>query len=607
MTDRRRVRGARLVVTAAIAGLAGVAGVALVLGLAPFDAARGVFDAVAPDGRAAGYTEEFHRALAGRLVAVGGVLAAVLVLTGLCRRQAVEYVAALPKDASQSIVRTGRSAASVFGAGPWFYPLGIALVVGIGVYLRLHYLNGPLGHDEAGLYLTLASKPLYQGLAYGAQQLHPLVTVLVHLSTRIFGEAPWAIRLPVFVAGVLTVPLTYWFGSVVFGRAAGLLGAALTAVAWPMVAYSVNGRGYALGGLAFIAMLGLVGELTTRNGRVAWLVFTGLAVVALYSVQSMVFAYASAIVWIVLFAVSERGLQALPAVTKRAASYTAAATLLTLAAYAPYWLVHGVERLVSSDGVLAGTLRMSVFEMLSQLLGQIRHYWTLDIPTAVVAVWAVAAVVAIALDNRARALAGAAIVGSLPLFALVGELTPPARLWHFLFPVFAVIGAAGLSDAARRLAPKRGEVLLAGVGAPAAAAAIGYAAVASNAVVDEMPGRTLEAPHLASLLVPRLVPGDIVIGDRLKPPLRYYLRRRLASEKLRFSQIERRFGFSGVAIRICSPTACPRLAERTVYLVTAYPLETAVEYLTAIDETVPDPERAAHIGGYRNVQVYVVR
>ena len=57
--------------------------------------------------------------------------------------------------------------------------------------------------DEAFTFLRFASQPLLEGLTtYAEPNNHLFHTLLVHISTSLFGDQPWAIRLPALLAGV---------------------------------------------------------------------------------------------------------------------------------------------------------------------------------------------------------------------------------------------------------------------------------------------------------------------------------------------------------------------------------------------------------------------
>ncbi len=109
------------------------------------------------------------------------------------------------------------------------------------------------------------------------------------ISTLIFGIDLWAIRLPTEIFGILLIPFTYWAGANLFDYRAGLISAALVAVAFPLVAYSTAIRGYAYGNLFLIGALALIPYLSRSKNGVAAVLYAALCALAAFSVKSMLF------------------------------------------------------------------------------------------------------------------------------------------------------------------------------------------------------------------------------------------------------------------------------------------------------------------------------
>ena len=112
----------------------------------------------------------------------------------------------------------------------------------------------------------------------------PLYYVLVHLWIKIMGRSELALRLPSFVAGVLTVPLTYALGKRWQGATIGLLGSALVALSPYLIWHAQDARMYSM-----LAMLGLASNwlavrmLESGSGRPAglWLGYVLVTLTAL--------------------------------------------------------------------------------------------------------------------------------------------------------------------------------------------------------------------------------------------------------------------------------------------------------------------------------------
>ena len=156
------------------------------------------------------------------------------------------------------------------------------------VVLRLVYIDSPMRWDESDTFLSFASRPLFVGLTYYTPNNHLFQTLLMHLSYKAFGISPVALRIPVLLAGILVVPLTYACIRLYRGRDTSLLAAALACASLPLIEYSTNARGYSIG-TAFFLLLMLLGVLGLRGAAAAWTVVPVAGALAIYSVPDDVF------------------------------------------------------------------------------------------------------------------------------------------------------------------------------------------------------------------------------------------------------------------------------------------------------------------------------
>lgn len=107
----------------------------------------------------------------------------------------------------------------------WALLFGFAAVAAI---LRLVALNQQLWFDEIMTLLDSARDPILRIVThYGGQNQHMLYSVLAHSSIRVFGEQPWALRLPAVFFGVAGIPALYFFGRLVTTDREALFAAAL--------------------------------------------------------------------------------------------------------------------------------------------------------------------------------------------------------------------------------------------------------------------------------------------------------------------------------------------------------------------------------------------
>lgn len=172
----------------------------------------------------------------------------------------------------------------------------------LAVALRLPTLGSPLLEDEAlyfNEYIDMPWKKLI--LSYHNSSQHTLFLLLSKFSVWVFGESETVLRLPSFLVGVLSVPLTYRLGlAIKMPWSSSLTSAILMGLSWPHLKYSLEGRGYAL--TIFFALLATYSAIRFLNSsRWMWgsvLVVTGFSMV--YTLPSNLFFLGGLAVFMVL-------------------------------------------------------------------------------------------------------------------------------------------------------------------------------------------------------------------------------------------------------------------------------------------------------------------
>lgn len=329
----------------------------------------------------------------------------------------------------------------------------LAAILVLGLVCRLPGLIGtaPRG-DESFTYVHYASQPLFIVLSlYDQPNNHVLHTVLVHLSTTVFGGAIWAVRLPAFLVGLLLIPLTFVWGRRCAGTTVGLLAAALVAVATPLVEYSTNARGYTL-----VCLFSLVMFLTARaalrgRNRVVALGFVASAGLGLYTVPTMAFPFLGCLLWLI---VTEF------AAWRRLALLVALAGIWAAVCYLPILATVGPKGLLGNEYVAPLTLGDWVAAGGHLAQETVRFWYGGRWWVAVVAL-----VLAVAggcrLARRRLGLAtGIALFVVLVGLAVVMRRWPPPRVCIHLVPFLAVWVAAGLSLLPRRSSWLAGAILV---------------------------------------------------------------------------------------------------------------------------------------------------
>jgi 4-amino-4-deoxy-L-arabinose transferase-like glycosyltransferase len=411
--------------------------------------------------------------------------------------------------------------------------LGIVLAGGVA---RIAALAAPMRYDESVSFLYFVGTPWANAItAYPFPNNHLLYTVLAKLAAPLGGGAPWALRLPAFVAGVAVIPLTFWVGRMLFGRIAALVGAALAAAETPLILYSANARGYAFVVVAYLVLL-LVAASIRESGPACcrWVVFTLVAAAGLATIPIMLYPLGAVALWLTLVLLAERGLAAWRSLAALALSLTAAVALALLA-YLPIIAEHGIGVLVANKFVQASSWPQ-FFAEFSTHVARTADAWARPYPAAAALVVGLVALVGAWWSPRVTregvSVVLAAYVWSAGLL-LVTQRVPFTRNWLWLLPVVAlaagaVVEALGSTARGRVLMPYLPAVA---VGLAAAGVSWGFAADALARWHDT--GTFAGAEQVAAALATQAQAGDRVLAPiPSNAPLQYYMLRAGADTSL---------------------------------------------------------------------------
>jgi hypothetical protein len=517
------------------------AGLIAATGLVPYEWVRHWLDAFAADGSANAYTAAIHAGIVRRLryAGLGLMLLGALLYTARHRLAAAgRAFAASTTRLLHDVVREVCRAWTEASTG---HRVALLAVLATGIGIRLSLLAGwPMRYDEAFTFLNYARDPLILGLTrYDMPNNHLFHTFLVHVAYRLLGDAPWALRVPAFLGGLFVMPATYLTVRVLYRHDAALLATALVATSMAGIEISTYARGYSTVTVLFLALLCLGAYLRRTGSAAGWALFVGLGALALYTVPTGLYAIATVVGWLVLEAWAGDGTVAPRRFALHLALAVAATALLTALLYAPILIRTDLVTLIATNPIVA--IKVSPVPLNTFLAGNAAKLadtwarWASDRALWLQAVWLVGIAVALVLHRRVGRhrvpLVAGLLLGCAPVL-LAQRVVPPSRVWVFLLPVFAGLGAAGvlyLMRWALPQIPERGWHRLT-ISLALLLAAHGVLSLAARSRVynynlPEFPG----AKQAVAVIAPRLAPGDkiVVQGMSLTPFLYYAYRQRL--------------------------------------------------------------------------------
>jgi uncharacterized membrane protein len=179
------------------------------------------------------------------------------------------------------------------------------------VLIRWLFLSYPMRYDESYTVVAFAMRPWLNLISdYSLPNNHIFHTILVKLAMRWWGTAPWAVRMPALLHGILCIPAGYLLARQLYGRSAALLSAGLIAVTPMMIETSTNARGYSQYILYSLVLLSLAIYLLKEANLAGWVLFILIAAAGFYTVPFMLFPLGAICLWMIVSAMQGEAAQA---------------------------------------------------------------------------------------------------------------------------------------------------------------------------------------------------------------------------------------------------------------------------------------------------------
>lgn len=390
--------------------------------------------------------------------------------------------------------------------------LAAAVVAGTGI--RVFFLNSPMKWDESDTFLQYIQCPFVFVFEYTAPNNHVLNSILERISTLILGKYPVAIRLPAFLAGVMSIPLSFWVCRALSPRGSGCFAAVAVAACPYLIMYSANGRGYSL--VVFLTLLlVLIGFKYVNNPTRGGLGLIAIvSALGLYTMPSMLFMVAGTSAWIAWLLLS-RGNTARSVLFEFAIPCGGLTTALTALLYTPVVLVSGGFEYILHNRFVRPQPWGSFFRQLGPHVWETAGALASGVPRLALVAIAILIVTGFYASARDRNwpmfMLLPLVVTSSVVVLIAQHRIPFERTWIYLLPLFIVVADAGF---ARLLEMGRPRIQSAAIGVLFLLATIlGLRLVRSYPAVQYCTDAGEEFPEAriaAQFLKPMLVEGDAV-------------------------------------------------------------------------------------------------
>ncbi|MAV36776.1 MAG: hypothetical protein CMJ59_15115 [Planctomycetaceae bacterium] len=333
------------------------------------------------------------------------------------------------------------------------------LVLPAGV-LRCCYLWAPFAYDEAYSYVNFASRTWYLAISdYNSPNNHLLNTLLMCVCDRLWGQAEWALRLPVLVAGLALVVCVYRWSASWANRRTALLTASLVGCSPLLITYSVDARGYSFVALFAVLLDHSLARIETNSQRPAidWFLAWASLVLGFYSIPVMIYPAVGIVGWFALAPLLGSAPLRRARCRKRIVELTllgGATGVTVLLLYAPAYVFRGSLVLRNPQ---FGRLSVSQWvDRASVNLSTGWQDWTAGpLPWWIWLAVAIPGFLWMARDRGRLLRFGFPIVSLLAVMACQG-VVPPPRVFLFLAPWWYLLVALGVDWFCRRSArPER--------------------------------------------------------------------------------------------------------------------------------------------------------
>jgi len=395
--------------------------------------------------------------------------------------------------------------------------------------LRALYIMRSMSHDEAYTVVAFASRPIGIILSdYSLPNNHIFHSLLVHFSYVLFGMQPWAVRLPVLLAGTLVAPAGYLLARLLYDRHTALISAALLACAPFLINLSTDARGYILICLFTLLTLALGFHLMHKRCPASWVLLVVLSALGFYTTPVMLYPTGVLFTWLLFSTLAGETRPAYgPALQfiKYLLAAGFATGLLSAILYTPVFLTSGVQSVVANRFVIPLSLG-DFLEILPVSIDQTWQTWNTDVGITGF-IFLVGVLLSLIFHRRIASHRLPLQLAALAWLAVelpVQRPYPWLKIWSFLFPLFLIWGAAGLLAPLKNIRFKAWRNMnMTGLLTGAALVLIVSASLFSAIHNYREVNATGEIENTTLFLKSRLAPGDIVVVDTPDDaPLWYY-------------------------------------------------------------------------------------
>jgi hypothetical protein len=438
----------------------------LIIGLAatasallPYPTAKSLADSFARDGNLERLTESLFSQLRIASLVAGVLLTlcgSMLLVAGRKMQMRIEAgITRLLKQVLSDVMGIARDGRIFFRTNQASLLLVAGLIV-LGAAIRITQINRPMEHDEAYTFVAFASRPIQTLISdYHLPNNHIYHSLLVHLSCRLFGNHPWAVRLPALAAGIGLIPAVFILAAQLYNRRVAVVCAALIIPIPYLVYYSTSGRGYTLVALHSLVSFSLAIYVAQKKNLAAWGAMVITLALGFYAVPVMLYPAGILFTWLAFHAVMGTYGKDYPSrkdFTIYLLSAGIAMAVLVFLLYAPVLITSGVNAVFGNKFVKPLSWPQ-FFDQFPTGLHETWDAWLAGLPRIgwLCALGLTASIVLHKKIARQVIPLWSATAAWLMAAILVQHPSTGAKIWVFLFPLTVIWVSAGILSLASLL------------------------------------------------------------------------------------------------------------------------------------------------------------
>lgn len=401
----------------------------------------------------------------------------------------------------------------------------VFFLVLVGAALRAWMLFLPITADEAFTFVHYAIRPamdIIGDLKHPQNQVFH--TLLVKSSTSLLGTDTITLRLPAFLASVLSMPLFYLFVRSMFNRYIAVLTLALVAASGPLVEYGGVANAHAIVWLCMVIALVLGRHFTKENDPVSAIGMGFFLALGMWASPGGLYPALMVLLWSLSHLMLNHS-DSLPARLRFWFAGFGVFMVLTLLLYAPIINNHGLLQLFLHDSVRDLTWKR--FKLVHTEGTMALWFHIVDTSARWFAILGFIGLIAAAyISQKYRILALAMLAGAAIPVLLIRHVSEPGT-WIYTLYILHISTAIALfyllKYAQEKFLPKLGKRTRVAVASVVLLAATAWPAMTFLLSTDRML-RFAEAEGMATYLDGAMDPDDRVHADLpWEDPLLFHL------------------------------------------------------------------------------------